>query len=117
MASATDRANIGYDQARMEGKGPVGGAVDAARAAAARGGPATGVDYPASGMANRGTDYNGMRDGVDNGMARHEGGILGRTEEELARLRNRTVVTGESEPYAPNPNIRDLVSGRPPGYA
>ncbi|KAG0589955.1 hypothetical protein M758_1G058200 [Ceratodon purpureus] len=99
MATVGERANIGYDQARMEGKGPVGGAMDAAKAAAGRGGPANGVDYP-SGMAHRGTDY-------DNGVA-HHGGMLGRTEEELARLQNRTVVTGESEPYAPNPNIRDL---------
>lgn len=58
---------------------------------------ATGVDYP-SGMAHRGTDYD----------AHHGAGMLGRTDEELARLQNRTVITGESEPYAPNPNIRDL---------
>jgi hypothetical protein len=101
MAAAMERANIGYDEARMEGKGPVVGAVDAVKAAAGKGGvaPATGVDYP-SGLENRGTEY-----GVE-----HRGGVLGRTEEELARLQNRTVITSESEPYAPNPNIRDLVS-------
>lgn len=102
MASATDRANLGYDEARMEGKGPVGGAVDAAKAAAGRGtntGYAEGVDLH-SGLANR---------GVVDGQA-HTGGLLGHTEEELARLQTRSVVTGESAPYAPNPNIEGLVS-------
>jgi hypothetical protein len=58
MAAAMERANIGYDEARMEGKGPVVGAVDAVKAAAGKGGvaPATGVDYP-SGLENRGTEY------------------------------------------------------------
>lgn len=102
MATAGDRANIGYDEARMEGKGPVGGAVDAAKAALGRGGAGatTGVDYP-SGLAHRGTDFE---------VGAHHGGMLGHTEEEIARLQTRTVITGESEPYAPNPDIKGLVS-------
>lgn len=100
MATAGDRANIGYDEARMEGKGPVGGAVDAAKAALGRGGAGatTGVDYP-SGLAHRGTDFE---------VGAHHGGMLGHTEEEIARLQTRTVITGESEPYAPNPDIKGL---------
>lgn len=92
---------MGYDEARMEGKGPVGGAVDAAKAAAGKGTTGydhTGLDHP-SGLENRGV--------VDRDHA-HHGGMLGHTEEELARLQTRSVITGESEPYAPNPNIKDL---------
>lgn len=97
MAAAADRANIGYDEARMEGRGPVGSAVDAAKAAAGRGtntGP-----YDNSGLENR---------GALGGAQGYQGGMMGRTEEELARLQNRSVITSESEPYAPNPNIKDL---------
>lgn len=49
-----------------------------------------------------------------NGAGAHHhhdnGGILGRTEEELSRLRLRTHITHEGEAYCPNPNIKDLVS-------
>jgi hypothetical protein len=34
--------------------------------------------------------------------------MLGHTEEEMARLRTKTMVTHEGEAYCPNPNIRDL---------
>jgi hypothetical protein len=97
-----ERANMGYDEARMEGKGPMGGAVDAAKAAAGRNTTTAGTpgyDHP-SGLEHRGV--------VDGDHISHHDGRLGHTEEELARLRNHSVVTGESEPYAPNPNIKGL---------
>lgn len=54
-------------------------------------------------------DQNGafVGDGV---LGHHNGGMLGHTEEEMAHLRNRTLVTHEGEAYCPNPAIRDLVS-------
>jgi hypothetical protein len=41
---------------------------------------------------------------------RHHEGLMERTEEEVARLRNRTQITHEGEAYCPNPNLRDLVN-------
>lgn len=61
-----------------------------------------------------GTDLNG--DGIADrgimGPGHHHtnGGLMERTEEEIARLRNRTQITHEGEAYCPNPNLRDLVS-------
>lgn len=107
MAAVTERATVGAETARMEGKGVVGRTAEAAiNVATGRDGPhypldrtgettGTGVDY--DGLGNRSEYYNGE-------------GVMGRTEEEMARLRNRTEITREGEPYAPNPNIRDLVS-------
>jgi len=96
MATAMDRANVGYDQARMEGKGAVGSTADAVKAAAGR---------PTDTAVNH---HNGLGHGTTEYDHSHYGTGLEHTEEELARLRNRTVVTGESEAYAPNPNIKDL---------
>jgi hypothetical protein len=66
--------------------------VDVVKDAAGKGGvaPATGVDY-SSGLENHGTEYGGQ----------HRWGVLGRTEEELTRLQNHTVITSESEPMPP----------------
>jgi hypothetical protein len=112
MAAAMNRANIGYDEARMEGKGAVGGAVDAAKAAAGRGTTGYAPGRGAAGYDQTGLDYsNGLENrGVVGRDQAQRGGLLGRTEEELARLQTRSEITGESEAYAPNPNTRDLVS-------
>ena len=70
-----------------------------------------------------GTDLNG--DGIADrgimGPGHHHnhhtnGGLMERTEEEIARLRNRTQITHEGEAYCPNPNLRDLVSWMSPTY-
>jgi hypothetical protein len=98
----------------MEGKGPAGRAADAAKAAA------TGrVDHNRGvGPFNDGVHHDGTHlrpDGThvgDRGLFDHHhhdnGGMFGHTEEEMARLRNRTHITHEGEAYCPNPNIRDL---------
>lgn len=117
MATATERAAIAAEEARIEGKGPGGRAADAAAAAA------TGrVDHNRGvGPFNDGVHHDGMHLGPDGtrvgdrglvGHHHHNGGVLGHTEEEMARLRTRTHVTHEGEAYCPNPNIRDLVSTR-----
>ncbi|KAG0589953.1 hypothetical protein M758_1G057800 [Ceratodon purpureus] len=113
MATATQRAAIGAEEARMEGKGPGGRAAEAARNAV------TGRDQPGVGPFNDGVHHDGTHlAGVDGthvgerGLFDHHhhenGGMLEHTEEEMARLRNRTHITHESEAYCPNPNIRDL---------
>ena len=111
MATATDRAAIGAEEARMEGKGPGGRAAEAAKNAV------TDRDQRAVGPFNDGTHDLAGRDGThvgDRGLFNHHhhdnGEMLGHTEEEMARLRNHSHVTYESEAYCPNPNIRDLVS-------
>lgn len=148
--TATQKAAAGAEEARMEGKGVGGQAVEAAKnVVTGRDGPlkrppgmvgATDLDRPGMmgsemnrpGMLgsemNRpglvgphaggvGTDLNG--DGIPDrgimGPGHHHnhhanGGLMERTEEEIARLRNRTQITHEGEAYCPNPNLRDLVS-------
>ena len=81
----TERAEIGAEEARLEGKGPIGEASEAAK------------------NVVTGRDDNGVI--VNNGA-----GPLGNTEEEFARLRTRTLITHEGEAYCPNPNIRNLVT-------
>lgn len=113
MATATERAAIGAEEARMEGKGPGGRAAEAARNAA------TGRDQRVvlpDGVHHDGAHLVG-HDGAhvgDRGLLDHHHhdnvGILGHTEEEMARLRIRTHISHEGEAYCPNPNIRDLVS-------
>lgn len=117
MATATERAAIGAEEARLEGRGPVGRASEAAKNVA------TGRDDgllnrpPGAGVGPVGT---GVGSGVGTGFGpdgvtdrgvmggRHHEGLMERTEEEVARLRNRTQITHEGEAYCPNPNLRDL---------
>lgn len=140
MATATERAAIGAEEARLAGKGPVGRAVEGVRNAATgrddnlagRGGVdpynnnnnnnlggRTGVD-----PFNNNNNNLGGRPGVDpynnnNGTGvedrghfgrdhQRNGGMLGHTEEEMARLRINTHITAEGDAYCPNPNLRDL---------
>lgn len=112
MATATERATMGAEAARMEGKGLGGRAAAAAAAAADRN------HQPGMGPLNDGLHYDGTplaHDATsvgDRGLLdhhhHHAGGVLGHTEEEMARLRTRTHITHEGEAYCPNPNIRDL---------
>lgn len=112
MAAVTERATVGAETARMEGKGVVGRATEAAmNVATGRDGP----HYPLNGASETtgtgvGDDRLGNRSGFIDTHHYNGEGLMGRTEEEMARLRNRTEITREGEPYAPNPNIRDLVS-------
>lgn len=126
MATATERAAIGAEEARMEGRGAGGQAAEAARNVA------TGRDDVQPGMAapyNNGVRRTGAVAGPINGTTtvgdrglldhhnrdhhhHHHGAFLGNTEEEMARLRLKTHITHEGDAYCPNPNIRDLVSAR-----
>jgi len=139
--TATQKAAAGAEEARMEGKGVGGQAVEAAKnVVTGRDGPlkrppgmvgATDLDRPGmlGSEMNRpglvgphaaggvGTDLNddGIPDRGIMGPGHHHnhhanGGLMERTEEEIARLRNRTQITHEGEAYCPNPNLRDLVS-------
>lgn len=116
MATATERAAVGAEEARMEGRGPGGQVAEAARNVA------TGRDQP-GGLHNNGVGaahdgigpVNGRTTVGERGLLRdhHHGGhgeFLGNTEEEMARLRLKTHITHEGDAYCPNPNIRDLVS-------
>lgn len=114
MATATQRAEIGAEEGRLEGKGPVRRAGDAAEAAATgRVNENRGVGPFNDGVrdgTNLGPDGTRVGDrGLLNDHRHHDnGGLLGHTEEEMARLRLRTTITHEGEAYCPNPNIRDL---------
>ena len=101
ITTPTERAEIGAETAREEGKGKVGEAVEAARNVA------TGRDDGPSAVVDRGTS-NGV------GAPIRNGDVLGHTEEEFARLRTRSEVTHEGEAYCPNPNIKHLVPSPPP---
>ena len=104
--SATERAETGAETARMEGKGAAGQAAEAARNAA------TGRDEPAVVDRSAGVIEPGAAASTSTASHlhhHHDNGVLGRTEEELAKLRTRTHITHEGEAYCPNPNIRDLV--------
>lgn len=124
MATATERAAIGAEEARMEGRGPGGRAAEAARNVA------TGRDQPGVGPINNGVGNTGVGP-VNNGttvgdrglldhrdhrrggvLGGHHGDMLGNTEEEFARLRTKTHITAEGDAYCPNPNLRDLVTTR-----
>lgn len=120
MATATERAAIGAEEARLEGRGPVGRASEAAKnVATGRDGPGPLNRPPGAGVGPVGT---GVGSGVGTGFGpdgvtdrgvlggRHHEGLMERTEEEVARLRNRTQITHEGEAYCPNPNLRDLVN-------
>lgn len=142
MATA-ERAAVGAEKARLEGRGPVGQTAEAAKNAATGrdgvgvgssgvgapltprgdsvvGGPAVGAPV----VTARGDSVvggpavgSGVPGGVESrGFPGHHrrsssagSGLMERTEEELARLRNRTQITHEGEAYCPNPNLRDLV--------
>jgi hypothetical protein len=110
MATATERAAIGAEEARMEGRGPGGRAAEAARNVA------TGRD---NNVVNNGTTTVGDRGLLGHSDSdRHRpggllsghrhGDVLGNTEEEFARLRTKTHITAEGDAYCPNPNLRDL---------
>lgn len=93
----------------MEGKGSAGQAAEAVKnVVTGRDEPAvvdrSGVVEPGSAAATTSTA------GAVGAHHQHhvDNGVLGRTEEELARLRTRTHITHEGEAYCPNPNIRDL---------
>lgn len=108
--TATERAETGAETARMEGKGSAGQAAEAVKnVVTGRDEPAvvdrSGVVEPGSAAATTSTA------GAVGAHHQHhvDNGVLGRTEEELARLRTRTHITHEGEAYCPNPNIRDLV--------
>ena len=112
MAAVTERATVGAETARMDGKGVVGRAAEAAmNVATGRDGPHYPLDRTDE-TTGTGVDYDGLGNRSDFIDTHHYNGegIMGRTEEEMARLRNRTEITREGEPYAPNPNMRDLVS-------
>lgn len=130
MATA-ERAAVGAEKARLEGRGPVGRTAEAAKnVATGRDGVGVGssgvgtpgtasgdsiVGGPAVGSAAPGTLGTGVEGRGIPGHHRRSSsagsGLMERTEEELARLRNRTQITHEGEAYCPNPNLRDLVSG------
>lgn len=107
--TATERAETGAETAREEGKGVGGQAVEAAKNVV------TGRDEPGVPDAAVVDRSSGV---VEPGVAastsaishhhHHDNGVLGRTEEEFAKLRTRTHITHEGEAYCPNPNIRDL---------
>jgi hypothetical protein len=91
----------------LEGKGRGGELAEAARNVA------TGRD---DGPLNNGVGDRGLldrnrdrRQGGIVGGGQHPGGMLGNTEEEMARLRIKTHITAEGDAYCPNPNLRDLV--------
>lgn len=112
MAAVTERATVGAETARMDGKGVVGRAAEAAmNVATGRDGPHYPLDRTGE-TTGTGVEYDGLGNRSDFIDTHHYNGegIMGRTEEEMARLRNRTEITREGEPYAPNPNMRDLVS-------
>lgn len=128
MATA-ERAAVGAEKARLEGRGPVGQTAEAAKNAATgtdglgvgsgvgapgtargdliAGGPAVGSGAP--GTLGTGVESRGFP-GHHRRSSSAGSGLMERTEEELARLRNRTQITHEGEAYCPNPNLRDLVS-------
>jgi len=127
MATA-ERAAVGAEKARLEGRGPVGQTAEAAKnAATGRDGVGVGSGVgapvtargdsivgggPAVGSAAPGTLGTGVESRGFPGHHRRSSsagsGLMERTEEELARLRNRTQITHEGEAYCPNPNLRDL---------
>jgi len=95
-----ERAAIGAETARLEGRGPAGEAMEAAKNVA------TGRDdLPRSAL--EGISSSSSSNGA--GPHHNGAGLLGRTEEELSHLRLRTQITHEGEAYCPNPNIKDLV--------
>jgi len=132
MATATERAALGAQEARLEGKGRAGQAVEGLRNIA------TGRDDGVPGRAGTGPLGNTVGDGgfgqsrtgpfdndrdlldrdhdryhrggiLGNQEGHHHGGVLGNTEEEMARLRTKTHITAEGDAYCPNPNVKDLV--------
>lgn len=130
MATAKERAALGAQEARLEGKGVVGQGVEGLENIAtgrddglpdrAGTGPLgntvgdRGLGYTETGPFDhdRGfldRDHDRHRGGIlGNREGHHHGGMLGNTEEEMARLRTRTHITAEGDAYCPNPNVRDL---------
>lgn len=120
MATATERAAIGAQEARMEGKGVGGQAAEGLRNVAT--GRDNGLGHH-NGLGHDGPfdhdttdrglfdrDHNRHHDGIlgNHTTGLHNGGMLGHTEEEMARLRTKTHITAEGDAYCPNPNVRDL---------
>lgn len=95
----TERAEVGAETARVEGRGPAGQAAEAAKnvVTGRDDGPGAVVDRSSNNVGSLGAHHHSNN------------GLLGHTEEEFARLRTRTTVTHEGEAYCPNPNIKHLV--------
>lgn len=92
-----ERAALGREEARMEGKGVVGQGVDAAKAAA------TGR------VGRRRTRLPGQQ-----GLNRSRSSSLSSSDEEGLRRHHgvegvRTIVSNEGEAFCPNPNTMNLV--------
>jgi hypothetical protein len=102
MATTGERAAIGAEEARLEGRGPVGEAVEGAEMAEAG---RTGR------RARRGDRLPGHRS-RSRSLSDGEGGLGRRHRHHHGGLGEgvRTIVSNEGEAYCPNPNIRDLVS-------
>lgn len=105
MATAGERAAMGAETARMEGKGVGGQAVDAAQAAA-------------TGRMGRPRHRRTRLPGHSRSVSRSSSSSLSSSDEESMRRRGhhhgaegvRTIVSNEGEAYCPNPNARHLVS-------
>lgn len=105
MATAGERAELGAETARMEGKGVGGEAVDAAKAAA-------------TGRVGRPRHRRTRLPGHSRSVSRSSSSSsLSSSDEESLRRRGhghhgvegvRTVVSNEGEAYCPNPNLRNL---------
>lgn len=107
--SPAERAAIGAETAKLEGRGKAGQAREAVKNVV------TGRDDPGRELHKRtsSTELGSSSRSNGSGVLHHDNGssgILGRTEEELSRLRLRTLITHEGEAFCPNPNIRDMVS-------
>lgn len=107
--SPAERAAIGAETAKLEGRGKAGQASEAVKNVV------TGRDDPGRELHKRTSSTelgSSSRSNGSAGLLHHDNGsgILGRTEEELSRLRLRTLITHEGEAFCPNPNIRDMVS-------
>lgn len=106
MTTAGERAAMGAETARMEGKGAGGQAVDAAEAAA-------------TGRTGRTRHRRTRLPGHSRSVSRSSSSSsLSSSDEESMRRRGhhhgvegvRTIVSNEGEAYCPNPNLRNLVS-------
>lgn len=100
MATAGERAAVGAEEARMEGRGVGGQAAEAAEMAAAGRTGRTGRRRHRLPGQNR-SRSSSLSSSDEEGLRRHHHGLAEGV---------RTVVSNEGEAYCPNPNIRDLVS-------
>lgn len=96
MATVGERAALGREEARMEGKGVVGQGVDAAKAAATGRVGRRRTRLPGQTGLNR-SRSSSLSSSDEEGLRRHHGveGV-------------RTIVSNESEAFCPNPNTMNL---------